>query len=152
MTSGGTLETAKFIHWLEQHAKTTLIFFVFCGCALIVFPHLGVDRAVIIGLWTGFLASGSVLLVLLGDVCCLKWCRLRHLAGDEQEVLSAFVKQNKATIPWTIAMPEPKSLAAEGIIFKSVHTDDIKKGFIYYTLKPWIFRYLVKNRRLVGLV
>jgi hypothetical protein len=144
-------QTAKLIHWLEQRAQTTVIFFIFCGGALLVFSHLDAYRYVILSLWTGFLASGAILVVLLGDFCRLRWWRLRYLAGDEKKVLAAFIKQDLSTIPWTISMPEPKSLAAEGMVFKSPHTEDIDKGYIYYTLKPWIFRYLKDNKTLIGL-
>jgi hypothetical protein len=143
-------QTAKLIHWLEQHFQTTLIFFIFCGVMLLVFPHIGIsDPRLLLAFWTGFVASGSILVVLGADYCRIRFSRLHSLAGDEKQVLAGFIGQDRSTIAWTVAMTEPKSLAAEGIVFKAIHTEKIHEGYIYYTLKPWIFRYLKENKHLI---
>ncbi len=98
-------------------------------------------KALLAALILGSCATFSILIVLLCDFLRIRWWRLHRLAGDEREVLSYFTLNDKTTIHLFVGDDKPKSLSNEGILKKELHGGN-GEGYIWYTLQPWIFRYL----------
>ena len=75
--------------------------------------------------------------------------RLRHLARDEQELLSHFVL-NQVSTQTVLAFQAgaASSLARDEIVF--LGPISAEEGVFYYTIKPWILRYLQKHTKYLG--
>jgi hypothetical protein len=150
--STGTISNhVRLIDWLQERLKTTIITFVFCGVTLFACwflqyqDILSLSKYLCVPFGLGFILSGSILVVLLGDYCRLRWWRLHHLAADERDVLRVYLENNVTTHPWVVADAKPKSLAMEGILIPAPHTQNVSKGFMFYTIRPWILRYMRKH-------
>jgi hypothetical protein len=147
MNLSDAITSIHAIAWLQDRIKTTIIVFLFClisTATFLILKHLGyfeMYKTVLAGLILGSCATFAILLVLICDFFRVRWWRLHRLAGDEREVLSYFVVPDKTTIHLFATDDKPKSLANEGILKKELHGGN-GEGFIWYTLTPWIFRYL----------
>ena len=97
------------------------------------------------------LGTFAFIIWTLGERERIKRYRLPNLAGDEKEVLKAYIKQDKMTIPFVVADAKPKSLSSEGILFLSPDVQHVAPGFIYYTIHFWAFDFLKKHPDFVGL-
>lgn len=106
-------------------------------------------------LWLFVLISAVGLLFDAGKALFL-WqkikYRLHHLARDEQNVLAVFVLNLTSAQVFGAYQPAASSLADAGILYVTTETGRITldTGHIYYTIKPWILRYLSKKRQLLG--
>jgi hypothetical protein len=135
---------------LQESVKTLFASFLSFGVLMLIsFWHL--PQWVQIIATVGCVTCGSVLIVLLGDFLRVRWFRLHQLAGDEKEVLLAFVKNNKKTIHWRSGYDLPMSLFAEGILLaaKRMPASPNDAGYDWYTIRPWVFNYLSKRRDLI---
>jgi hypothetical protein len=147
MNPSDAITSVHTIAWLQERIKTTIILFVFCliGTATFLilkhFRYFEMNSTVLTVLILGSCASFAILFVLICDFLRIRWWRLRRLAGDERGVLSYFVINDKTTIHLFATDDKPKSLSREGILKKELHGGD-GEGYIWYTLHPWIFRYL----------
>ena len=98
-----------------------------------------------------FIGCVTFSIFTVGDRWHLKHYKFPIFGDDEKEVLRAYVDQNKMTIPFVVADARPKSLVDERILRRSsVDTEKIQRGFVYYTIPLWVFRYLKKNRTLIA--
>lgn len=151
--SGTISNHVRLIDWLQSRVKTTFIAFVFFGVSVFTcwasqhFGCSGLGWYLCVPFWLGFILCGSILLVLLLDFYRIRWWRLRSLAGDEREVLREFVEKDKTTAHWNALDDAPKSLSSEGIL-SAVRVPS--EGYAYYTLRPWILRYLKRHPRLIA--
>jgi hypothetical protein len=78
---------------------------------------------------------------------------LRHLSGDEKEILQDLISNDKKTCQRTAWHSGPDSLEESKIITikRNVGADARDGGVLVCTIKSWIFRYLKKHRQLIGL-
>jgi hypothetical protein len=99
-----------------------------------------------------FIGVLAFIAVSVGERFRVQHYRFPHLSKDERIVLETYINRDVKTIPWTVADALPKSLFSEGILYKSHDTGRIEKGFTYYTIHDWAFRYLKTNKkRLLGI-
>lgn len=136
---------------LQGSVRTLIASFVSFGALMLVsfwkFPQWVQILATV-----GFVACGSVLIVLLGDFLRIRWIRLKRLSGDEKEALNCFIRNNKKTVHWIATDDLPMSLAAEGIILPVRNLPSgPSEGYAWYTIKSWIFDYLSDHRDLIEL-
>jgi hypothetical protein len=95
-------------------------------------------------------------LLLSGLSTIFIWLRIRrrlhNLAADERAVLVIYVGEQKSTWAWGISHYGPTSLAEAGILHlaPTIGTLHADTGLYYYTIKPWVLRYLTKNKELIG--
>ena len=135
---------------LEENLKTLFASFLSFGVFMFVSFIRGFPQYVQIIATLGFSACIGVLTVTLWDFCRVRWFRLHQLAGDEKEILSAFIQNNKKTIHWFPGDDRPMSLAAEGIIFPAKNLANSPDGYAWYTIRTWIFNYLNDHRELIN--
>jgi hypothetical protein len=135
---------------LQENFRVLIASFLSFGVFMLVSFIKGFPQYIQIAASLGFSICVSVMIVALWDFCRIRWFRLHQLAGDEKETLHAFVESNQKTIHWFAGDDKPMSLAAEGIIVlvkKSAGSPD--EGYAWYTIRPWIFKYLKNHKRLV---
>ncbi len=76
--------------------------------------------------------------------------RLHNLAADEQKILALYVREQISTWAWGVSDLGIPALVDAGVLYLattigSVHADG---GVRYYTIKPWILKYVTKNKKL----
>jgi hypothetical protein len=142
-------------------AATGAIFLIATGILVLMYFLSG--RIPII--WQGpintvcFLAAAVSGILILYSICyaglvwIFMWRRIHRLAGDEETTLREFVAQNAMTVSFLPGTAGPGSLIQAGIIGIEANIGELarEKGAFWYTIKPWIFRYLKKHKNLIGL-
>jgi hypothetical protein len=79
--------------------------------------------------------------------------RLHYLARDEQEVLADFVLNDVSSSRFAPTQAgATSSLAAAGIlhVYSAKEPMNVDARFVYYTIEPWILRYLHKHMDCLG--
>ncbi len=134
---------------LQENLKTLIASFLSFG-ALMIITIISFPKWIQIIPMIGCVTCGSVLLVTVWDFCRIRWFRLHNLAPDEKETLNAFIQNGKKTVHWFAGDDRPMSLAFEGIISvvnrSAGYPDD---GYVWYTIRPWVFNYLDRRRDLI---
>lgn len=149
------IDVFKHLEWLQSLTlKAAALICLFSGMVSVaanLFLPTAVRFAVEIPFGLIFIGCVTFMIFTVGDRAHLKYYKFPILGDDEKEVLRAYIDQNKMTIPFVVADARPKSLVYERILLKSpVDTAKIERGFVYYTIPLWVFRYFKKNRMLIA--
>ena len=76
--------------------------------------------------------------------------RLRNLTVDERKILALYVRDQVSTWTWGVSDLGIPSLVDAGILYLATTIGDVHSdmGVRYYTIRPWILKYVTKNRNL----
>jgi len=76
---------------------------------------------------------------------------LHSLTADERKILALYVRDQISTWAWGVSDLGIPSLVDARILYLATTIGDVHadSGIRYYTIKPWILKYVTKHKKLV---